>query len=87
MILCVKVQNVCVEQIAEAESRQHGGCDAAANDARLMGTLFTDFLPHKDRDAHGDFRDHRHDALNDLAAFREIICLFHSIFHLKFPVI
>jgi len=52
-----------------------------------MGTLFTDFLPHKDRDAHGDFRDHRHDALNDLAAFREIICLFHSIFHLKFPVI
>ena len=33
-----------------------------------MGTLFTDFLPHKDRDAHGDSRDHRRDALHDLAA-------------------
>ena len=29
MIFCVKVQNVCVEKIAEAESRQHGGGDAA----------------------------------------------------------
>ena len=45
MILCVKVQNVCVEYIAEAESRQHGGGDAAEQRQKYREALGECCLP------------------------------------------